>query len=116
MKIQDYCGIIKQKGGIFMTDKIYTLDEIKAIITPVAEKYDVEEVYLFGSYARGEATEKSDIDFVMNFSESISLFTYAEVIDDLENLFGKKVDIVSHNSAGPRLLYQIIEEEVLMYA
>lgn len=99
-----------------MTDKIYTFDEIKDIIAPIAKKYLLKEVYLFGSYARGEATGISDIDLVVNFSEPTSLFTYAEIIDDLENLFGKKVDIVSHNSADPRLLYQIIDEEVLMYA
>lgn len=99
-----------------MTDKIYTLEEIKAIVTPIAQRYNMKEVYLFGSYARGEATEKSDIDLVMNFSDTITLFTYAEIIEELENLFGKKVDIVSHNSASPRLLYQIIDEEVLMYA
>lgn len=99
-----------------MTDKIYTLEEIKAIIAPIAKKYPLKNVYLFGSYARGEATEKSDIDLVMNFSETITLFTYTEIIEELEKLFGKKVDIVSHNSAGPRLLYQIIDEEILMYA
>lgn len=99
-----------------MTDKIYTLDEIKAVIAPIARKYNLREVYLFGSYARGEATAKSDIDLVMNFSDTITLFTYAEIIDELEELFGKKVDVVSHNSASPRLLYQIIDEEVLMYA
>lgn len=99
-----------------MTDKIYTLDEIKAIVVPIAEKYNVAQIYLFGSYARGEATEKSDIDLVMNFSDSISLFTYAEIINSLENLFSKKVDIVSHNSVSSRLLYQIIDEEILMYA
>lgn len=99
-----------------MTDKIYTLEEIKAIITPIAQRYNMKEVYLFGSYARGEATEKSDIDLVMDFSDTITLFTYAEIIEELEKLFGKKVDIVSHNSASPRLLYQIIDEEILMYA
>lgn len=99
-----------------MTDKIYTLEEIKAIIAPIAKKYPLKNVYLFGSYARGEATEKSDIDLVMNFSETITLFTYTEIIEELEKLFDKKVDIVSHNSAGPRLLYQIIDEEILMYA
>lgn len=99
-----------------MNNKIYTIEEIKTIVTPIAEKYSFKEVYLFGSYARGEATEKSDIDLVINFSESITLFTYAEIIEELETLFGKKVDVVSHSSAGPRLLYQIIDEEILMYA
>lgn len=99
-----------------MTDKIYTLEEIKAIIAPIAKKYPLKEVYLFGSYARGEATAESDIDLVMNFYQPIDLFTYSEIIENLEKQFSKKVDIVSHNSASPRLLYQIIDEEVLMYA
>ncbi len=99
-----------------MTDKIYTFDEIKAIVTPIAQQYNLKEVYLFGSYARGEATAESDIDLVMNFYQPIDLFTYSEIIENLENQFGKKVDIVSHNSASPRLLYHIIDDEVLMYA
>lgn len=40
-----------------MTDKIYTIDEIRSNISPIAKKYGVERVYLFGSYARGEATK-----------------------------------------------------------
>lgn len=46
-----------------MTDKIYSIDEIKKIISPIASRYGVERVFLFGSYARGEATEESDLDF-----------------------------------------------------
>ena len=46
-----------------MSDKIYTIDEIKAIAAPIARSYGVAAMYLFGSYARGEATEKSDLDF-----------------------------------------------------
>ena len=39
--------------------KIYTVDEITAAVKPIAEKYGIDKVWLFGSYARGEATEKS---------------------------------------------------------
>ena len=45
-----------------MTDKIYTIEELREIITPIAIQHNVEKVYLFGSYARGEATENSDVD------------------------------------------------------
>ena len=45
---------------------IYTLDEIKKRILPVIEKYDIPAMYLFGSYARGEATEESDLDFLVD--------------------------------------------------
>lgn len=46
-----------------MSDKIYTIDEIKAIAVPIAKRYGISALYLFGSYARGEATSSSDLDF-----------------------------------------------------
>ena len=47
---------------------IYTIDEISSRIRPVAEKYHLKAVYLFGSYARGEAREDSDIDLLVDLS------------------------------------------------
>ena len=46
-----------------MSDKLYTLEEIREKVKPIAAAYGVERVYLFGSYARGEATAESDLDF-----------------------------------------------------
>ena len=46
-----------------MSDKIYTLDEIRSIANPIARRYKIAALYLFGSYARGEATAESDLDF-----------------------------------------------------
>ena len=43
--------------------KIFTIEEIKSLVKPVAEKYHADKVYLFGSYARGEADEESDLIF-----------------------------------------------------
>ena len=45
-----------------MTDKVYTVDEIRRIILPILVKYQVGKAYLFGSYARGEADARSDVD------------------------------------------------------
>ena len=45
---------------------IYTLDEIRRIITPIAQKYNLSAVYLFGSYARGTAREDSDLDLLVD--------------------------------------------------
>ena len=44
-----------------MEVKTYTIDEIKNIVTPIAEKYQIAQVYLFGSFARGDFDEQSDI-------------------------------------------------------
>ena len=45
---------------------MYTLDEIRHIITPIAQKYNLSAVYLFGSYARGTAREESDLDLLVD--------------------------------------------------
>ena len=51
---------------------IYTIEEIRAAVLPIAQKYSLKAVYLFGSYARGTATESSDID-IMAVMDTISV-------------------------------------------
>ncbi len=50
---------------------VYTTNEIADKVRPIAEAYGIDKVYLFGSYARGEATENSDIDFYVEFSKPL---------------------------------------------
>ena len=45
-----------------MNDNVFTIADIKALVKPIAEKYNVDETYLFGSYARNEADQNSDLD------------------------------------------------------
>lgn len=61
---------------------IYSLDEITRRITPVVQAYGIRSVYLFGSYARNEATEQSDIDLLIDtsYGASFSLFFGAAVL------------------------------------
>ena len=55
-----------------MDGKVFSLDDIKAMVKPIAEKYQVEAIYLFGSYARGEADEESDLDFLVFGGQALS--------------------------------------------
>ena len=48
---------------------IYTLDDIEAKIIPIAKQYNLSKVYLFGSYARGEEDENSDIDIALELKD-----------------------------------------------
>lgn len=48
-----------------MEGSVLTLENITALVKPLTKKYHVEEIYLFGSYARGEADENSDLDFLV---------------------------------------------------
>ena len=51
---------------MIMNDKIYSLKDISRLILPVAEKYAINSIYIFGSYARGSANENSDIDLLID--------------------------------------------------
>ena len=73
---------------------IYTIDEIKKRIEPVAKDYTLERVYIFGSYARGEATEESDVDILVEGFNDKRFFAFAGLFVDLEEALEKKIDLV----------------------
>ena len=98
---------------------IYTLDEIRSIALPIAERYRLKKLALFGSYARGEATEKSDLDFFADIPDDFGLFRIAELQNDLEDAFHKKIDLVTsgmlNDSLSAQFSQNIEEDEVLLY-
>ena len=74
---------------------VYTLDEIAQRIRPVAEKYHLRAVYVFGSYARGEAREDSDVDLVIDDTDSgLRGFDYGGLYGDLRDALEKDIDMV----------------------
>lgn len=77
---------------------IYTIKEIKTIIKPILNKYGITEIYLFGSYARGEAKESSDIDIYCNKGNVKTFIDQGLLEDELEKALNKKVDIVFDSS------------------
>jgi len=98
-----------------MVEKIYTVDEIREIVLPIARRHGVTALYLFGSYARGEATAESDIDFLMDGGKIRTLYQLAAFRLDLEEALGKPVDLLTsgHNDQG--LLHEIRKDEVQIY-
>jgi predicted nucleotidyltransferase len=110
-----FYGIIDLKEGASMTDKIYSIDEIKKIISPIASRYGVERVFLFGSYARGEATEESDLDFRIDKGALRGLFQLGGLYSDLEERFDKKLDLLTTGSLEQKFLDRIASEEILVY-
>ena len=86
---------------------IYTIDEIRNIIKPIAEKYCLPAVYLFDSYARGTANEHSDVDLLVDTTGTRlkTLFTLGALYNDLEEALGKKIDLITVNSLQQRLQF-----------
>lgn len=96
-------------------NKIYSIDEIKSIAAPIAKQYGIARLFLFGSYARGEATEKSDIDFRVDKGSLKGLFALGGLYADLEDGFGKDLDLLTTGSLDKNFLDKISKEEVLIY-
>ncbi len=71
-------------------------------IVAVASKYGASDVRIFGSVARGEANESSDLDLVVRFEASRTLLDHAGFIGDLEELLGIKVDVIDADCMAPR--------------
>ena len=75
-----------------MSDKVYTIDEIKTILKNLLKNMPVENVILFGSYAKNEATKDSDLDFVIDTKEQLIGFKLYSLITKIEETFMKDVD------------------------
>ena len=79
---------------------IYTLEEIRSRTLPIIQKYHIPAMYLFGSYARGQATEGSDLDFLVDTSgtDLTSLLRLGALYYDLEGAFEKRIDLITVRS------------------
>lgn len=87
---------------------MYTTNQILAILREKKEylqkKYPISELGIFGSYARGDFNEKSDIDILVDFDKRIDGFEYIRLAHELEDTFKQKVDVVSRRGIKPRYL------------
>ena len=90
-----------------MTD----IKSISKLVTPIAQKYGVDRVALFGSRAKNMEKETSDYDFIISKGNIRSLFQLASFIDELEEAFGGRVDVITDTSNDISFLEQIKKDE-----
>jgi predicted nucleotidyltransferase len=91
--------------------KRMTLEEVKAKILPVLDKHDVIRASLFGSVARDESDEKSDVDILVELSGEKSLLDLAGLKIELEEILGRGVDVLTYESLHPLLKDRILSEQ-----
>jgi len=79
--------------------------------------YPIEKAWVFGSYARGEETRKSDIDIMVSFDKDaqISLFDYIGIMNDLEDLVHRKIDLVEEGQLRTWAKESVEQEKILIY-
>ena len=100
-----------------MNNHIFTIRDIKDLVKPISEKYKVKEIYLFGSYARGEADESSDLDFLVFGGENFKLTMIFSLAEDLRKVFKKNVDVFEISEINKDShFYNVIMKERLLVA
>jgi len=95
-----------------------TLDEIKNTIskykTYLIDNFKVKSISVFGSYLRGEIKKNSDLDVLVEFSETIDLFEFIKLENYLADILGCKVDLVMKDALKPRIKDRILREAVII--
>ena len=76
-----------------MSTQIFTHAELQAMITPILRRYNADHAFLFGSYARNEATAHSDIDLLVVGKPNFRPFDIFAIAEDLHECSGKQVDV-----------------------
>ncbi|MBU2415794.1 nucleotidyltransferase family protein [Patescibacteria group bacterium] len=93
-----------------------TLNQIKKIINQnlsvIQDKYRVKEIGIFGSYATGHQHKDSDVDVLVEFGGSITLFKYAELQNFLVDQLHVKVDLVQKSGLKPLIKDEILSETI----
>ena len=93
----------------------HDLKRITDIVTPIAQKFGVERVTLFGSDARGDNDENSDYDFMISDGDIRNLYQLAGFIIELEESFKTHVDVISEKSPDDYLVETAKKEGILIY-
>ena len=95
--------------------RVYSIDELAEIIAPIARELGVERVYLFGSYARGEADADSDVDILIESGRIDSYLGIGKLYSRLNRAFEKDLDIVP-SDASQEFIDRIRPDLMLVYA
>lgn len=94
---------------------VYTLPQLKETLTPVFDAYGIRKAVLFGSYGKGTATEKSDVDLLVD--SGLRGLRFVGFLDDVQKAVGKEVDLfdVTHIEGGSLIDREIQKTGVTVY-
>jgi len=95
-----------------MRTKEEILKILKDELPYLREKFNVKSIGLFGSYARDEQRDRSDVDILVEFSKPIGFFKFMELEEYLSKKLGVKVDLVTPDALKPMIKPQVMREIV----
>ncbi|WP_448519525.1 nucleotidyltransferase family protein [Rhodoflexus sp.] len=91
------------------------IEEIKQKTRPIFHKYNIKKAGIFGSFAKGTANARSDIDLLIETQENISLLDFIQIKNELEDTLSMPVDLVLYDAVKARLQDDIFAEEIRIY-
>jgi predicted nucleotidyltransferase len=104
---------------------IYSIEQIKELVLPIAIKFKLKALWVFGSYARSQATEDSDVDFLLDYTDSIlvSLLNFNHLDRELHEVLKKDIDLISTKAlynerfvaACPKFVAEVTKERIMIY-
>ena len=94
---------------------IFTVPQLQELLSPVFDRYGIRRAVLFGSYGKGTATEKSDVDLLVD--SGLRGLRFVGLLDDVKRAVGKDVDLfdVTHIESGSRIDQEIRDTGVTVY-
>lgn len=98
-----------------MEQRKYSIKYIRDVITPIAKQYRIKRVYLFGSYARGDYNEQSDVDLRIDKGNLKGMFALCGFYTDVSEALQLEVDVLTTGSLEKDFLERLKGEEVLLY-
>lgn len=106
---------LEEYGYIDETHGILTVEQIREICSSIFEDFDIEYSYLFGSYAKGKASEVSDVDLLI--STSVSGMRFYDLVESLREGLQKKVDVLNREQLrdNPELVNEILKDGIKIY-
>lgn len=96
-------------------EQVLTVGDIRRIAGEIAERHGVERMFLFGSYARGDAKQGSYLSFLIDGGRIRGLFALGSLYADLEEAFGVPIDLLTTDSLDADFRSEIASDEVRIY-
>ena len=94
---------------------MYTIEDLKTILTPIARRYGLQKLSVFGSVARGEATEKSDVDLLVDLPKGWGLFELGGLYSGIEEVLACPFDLVTTGIEDRQFLRKIQQDAIVLY-
>ncbi len=88
------------------------ITELARLLAPILRKYGIRSASIFGSTARGEDTEASDLDLLVEYPEGMGFFQLLDLYEELERAVGRKVEMVAPKYLKPRLREHVSRSQI----